>query len=261
MKRNFFALLLSALSLPTLATSSTLDIQFQSPLAASESQRKLLSNAEKFWESTLVGYQPGIEIDSVNITVDAFGIDGTRGILAQAGPTKIVKQNGFVLPTRGVVEFDISDLERIEAKGTLFGILLHEVAHVLGFGTLWSNEVSMFGSGQYVGRNGLEAYRAEFDPTAEFIPVELDGGPGTRDSHWDENWAGGPLELMTGYVDPPLFLSKTTIASFRDLGYTAPYDMKPVPLPAGIWLGLAGFGVMGAFRSLQRRRSQAIVPA
>lgn len=248
---------LSLLLLPSATLASTLDIVFDSPAETSESQLQLLSEAEQFWETVLPGYQPGIEIENVTISVGAFDIDGESGRLAQAGPIDLVDQGGFILPTGGFVDFDLADLEQVETEGTLFGILLHEVAHVLGFGTLWeANDLYAIGSGEYTGANAVEAYRAEFDPTASFVPAELDGEEGTRDAHWDETWAGGENELMTGFIDPPLFLSETTVASFIDLGYVAqtlPVSPTPVPLPAGIWMGLSAVGLLGLMRG--RRRS------
>lgn len=245
---------------PLQAPASTVDILFESTLEASDSQRLLLSEAEQFWENTLVGYQPGIEIDQVTIDIGAFDIDGERGSLAQGGPGTVVRQSGYVLPTSGFIEFDTADLDRLEAGGSLLGLFLHEVGHVLGFGTLWTeNNLYVDDSGQYKAANGLAAYREEFDPTAPFVPVEMDGGPGTRNAHWDETWAGGENELMTGFIDLPLFLSDTTAASFRDLGYVTQTASEPppvavIPLPAPFWLGL---GALSALGLLGRRRRRA----
>jgi hypothetical protein len=50
------------------------------------------------------------------------------------------------------------------------------------------------------------------------VPVEQDGGPGTRDSHWDEEIFGN--EIMTGYINnSDNYLSQMTVASLDDLGY------------------------------------------
>lgn len=50
------------------------------------------------------------------------------------------------------------------------------------------------------------------------MPVEQDGGPGTRDSHWDEETFGN--EIMTGYINnSDNYLSDMTVASLEDLGY------------------------------------------
>lgn len=237
-------------AIPASAFSSTLDIIFATTLVPSATQQMFLDDTESFWETALVGYQSDIDIDHVTITIEAFEEDGEGGLLAKAGPTETVTTSGFTLPTAGAVDLDVSDLNRLEADGRLLNLLMHEVAHVLGFGTLWTeNGVYVNGSGQYTGRDGLRAYQKEFDRRATSIPVELDGGITTQDSHWDETWAGGPNELMTGYLDPSPYFSDTTIASFRDLGYTTSLAPAPVPLPAGIMFGIGALGMLGAVRA------------
>ena len=55
--------------------------------------------------------------------------------------------------------------------------------------------------------------------------MEKDGGEGTRGGHWDEKCMD--KELMTGYVEggPPMPISKLTLASVEDLGYTVNYGV------------------------------------
>ncbi len=231
--------------------ASTFDIVFDVPDAATDQQRQLLAASEFFWESVITGYQDGIEIEAVDISVNAFDIDGPGGFLAFGGPEDLVEQGGFVLPTSGFMEFDISDLADLENAGSLFDTLNHEVAHVLGFGTLWeANGLYEPGSGEYTGANGLAQYQAEFDADALFIPVELDFGDGTAEAHWDEEWAGGSSALLTGIADPPEMLTRTTLASLNDLGYTTVgfEQPAPIPLPAAFWLLLAGLGPLIALR-------------
>lgn len=246
------------LLLPHTALASTLNLSFVSPSGTSKKLLPLLTEAELFWERLLPGYQPGIMVDRIVIGVYSFHIDGDGGFVALARPSGFVTQGGYTLPTRGSVDFDAADIDRLEASGILFEVLLHEIAHVLGFGTLWeANGVYEIGSGQYTGANAVDAYRAEFDPTASFVPVELDGRRGTRDAHWDETWAGGRNELMTGFVEPPLFLSETTIASFRDLGYETSAKITVIPLPSGMLLALGAFGLLAVLRKPKRLGSCA----
>ena len=120
-----------------------------------------------------------------NIVIDASGValDGVGGILGSAGPTGITQlpDSTFVYANKGRMRFDTADLASLESRGTLFDVIVHEMAHVIGFGTLWttdffiagsqSNYVS--GSGRYTGEYALEIYRREFVENATFIPVEL----------------------------------------------------------------------------------------
>src|SRR5690606_3571755 len=97
-------------------------------------------------------------------------------------------------------------------------ILAHEIGHALGIGTLWvANGLYVPGSGEYRGQHALRAYRAEFDPHATAVPVELAGGSGTRDLHWNQLMRSSPQE---GDPDDPYSLSPLTgitDASGRDL--------------------------------------------
>jgi hypothetical protein len=226
---------------PTYALPFDINVIFGGGLTPS--QQAVFTQAENTWESLLPQYQAGISIASLDITATGVAIDGAGGILGQAGPTLGVEQGGFFLSTDGIMEFDTADLSVLEANGYLDDVIAHEMAHVMGFGTLWDwNGVYVEDTGQYTGAAALAAYRAEFDPAATFVPVELDGGPGTANGHWDEAWAGGPNALMTGYLGTSTFISNTTVRSFVDIGY--------VPEPTtGL---LLGFGLAGL--AIHRRR-------
>src|SRR6185295_10517592 len=73
-----------------------------------------------------------------NIVIYAkFGpIDGAGGVLGQSGPCGI--RTSTSLPFVGVMKFDSVDLAPAVASGSINAIVLHEMQHVLGFGTLWS---------------------------------------------------------------------------------------------------------------------------
>ena len=118
------------------AHASTFDIVFEPVAAPSESQAALLSVAEGFWESVVLGYSDGADIGPLTISVGAFEIDGVDGTLAEADPTEVVEGGGLVRPTAGFVDFDLADLGPLEAQGELLDTLVHEVAHVMGFGSL-----------------------------------------------------------------------------------------------------------------------------
>lgn len=238
------------------------------------SQATAFSSAENTWENFL----PGV-IDPVNLTltIDATApaIDGAGGILGQAGPTNGIAAVSYVYATDGTMQFDSADVAGLEAGGSWETVILHEMAHVIGFGTLWSSsgvgfpgyqEVYTSGTGQYTGVNALAAYQDEFDPLATFVPVELGGSAGTANGHWNEVdggagatgvvsiYNGGDMmnELMTGWLNSPTFVSNTTVASFADIGYLAnlPYSAAAqVPVPASMGLLLFGLGMVARRRS------------
>ena len=150
-------------------------------------------------------------------------IDGVGKILGQAGPC--YTNGSSKLTALGVMEFDLDDLPKLISDGTLDAVVLHEVGHVLGIGTLWNYRRSLL-----VGQGTEDPYFIGDSARAQFsshgggmygglpIPVENSGGPGTRDAHWRQTIFG--RELMQGYANrggSPL--SATTSASLYDLGY------------------------------------------
>ena len=250
------------------ASAITINLDF-SLGGLSASQQTIFGQAELFWEGVLTGYQPSVSpaIEATGITISAQGtaIDGVGGTLGSAGPQTIWNSGGFVLTSTGLMNFDTADLDNMESGGTLQAVILHEMAHVLGFGTLWSetyNNVYTTGSGQYTGAAGLAAYNAEFGQSGSFIPVELGGGAGTAGAHWNEVDGGGGLtgitdgsgndmrdELMTGWLNANTFVSNPTRQSFVDIGYT----VAAVPVPAAVWLFISGFGLLYGFANKKQR--------
>ncbi|MCA9235212.1 MAG: hypothetical protein KDA44_07060 [Planctomycetales bacterium] len=218
--------------------------------------QEAVDRAEAMWESVITGYQNGASIASVPITV----IPTTSGLAAASfsGTTQMggftYSTAGFVNINVNEIE-NFADWQGVGANGKnyLDELIAHEVGHVLGIGTLWTtNGLYSNGTYQYTGVHGVAAYQAEFTPPSNFVPVENNGGPGTPNAHWDQmmrssgeagdpNGPGGPwvlspltgvvdnfgrdraFELMTGAIDPDYYepyLSRTTVESMRDLGYT-----------------------------------------
>lgn len=233
---------------------------------ATPTQQAAFASAEATWESMITGYQiDDIDNTSVTININLSDIDGAGGILGSAGPT-FVKTNfaqtvvttTFLYTSAGNMNFDTSDTASLETSGLFDEVILHEMGHVLGIGTLWSSsavgfsgrqELYVDGSGQYTGAFGVAAYNTEFSQVGAFVPVELGGGAGTANGHWNEVDDGaGPTgivsnitgkdfrdELMTGWLNPNPFISNLTKEGMRDLGYTV------IPEPSAILLSaLAG---------------------
>ena len=65
-------------------------------------------------------------------------IDGSGGILGQAGPDAV--RSGSYLPYRGSMEFDAADANAYLAAGLFDDIVLHEMLHTVGLGTIWSSK-------------------------------------------------------------------------------------------------------------------------
>ncbi|MDQ3136455.1 MAG: Ig-like domain-containing protein [Gemmatimonadota bacterium] len=166
-------------------------------------------------------------VDDLLILVNLGPIDGPGSVLGAAGPCFI--RNVSKLTAMGVMQFDTDDLEVIEGAGLLQALILHEMGHVLGFGTLWTDLGLLADPAGVAGADphftGAQATIAfDADGGSGYarglkVPVEDSGSAGTVNSHWRESVFG--RELMTGFVDAGLNpLSRTTVGSLADLGYT-----------------------------------------
>lgn len=199
-------------------------------------------------------------VDHLVIISVVDSIDGVNGILAQAGPCIADEKNPLSsFPAIGVMIFDSDDVNSLVIDGTFESVILHEMGHVLGVGTLWSNSVqgkvlSLFNSelddrllinpvldpitGQvsglqkpeFIGSKAVSAFSAAGG--LGFVPVEdgifpqgnnfnNENGAGSVDGHW--NLEDFDNELMVFSINPAngVFpLSVITIRSLEDLGYT-----------------------------------------
>jgi len=156
-------------------------------------------------------------VDDVLIDASITAIDGPGGILGQAGPCWVRTAGG--LPVYGVMQFDSADVAALEAGGGFQSVILHEMGHVLGFGTVWQSQVTGLGTSnpRFVGLTARGTW-SWTDSANLSVPVEAGGGSGTAGSHWRESSLGN--ELMTGYLNNGFNpLSKVTIGALSDLGY------------------------------------------
>ncbi|CAN5721659.1 hypothetical protein BH23GEM10_BH23GEM10_06320 [soil metagenome] len=220
------------------ATSSAFTIDVRYIGSATARQRQAMSAAVARWRTVIVNDLPDVPmkvaaatcfesqpalnevIDDILIFVEFTAIDGPGKILGSAGPCYV--RSGSQLPVLGYIKLDSADLATMETAGTLDDVVLHEVGHVLGIGTVWGSKELLTGKGGadpvFHGEHALTAYLAMGVTGAAGVPVENTGGEGTRDGHWRESVFGN--ELMTGFIrGTPNPLSALTVASLKDLGY------------------------------------------
>jgi hypothetical protein len=175
-------------------------------------------------------------VDDVVIYATVRPIDGSRNILARAGPCVVRQPTEGYLTLVGVMEFDVDDLGLMSANGYLQEVITHEMLHVIGVGTLWSaHSLLVFENTPAIGFIGAASQQGCIDfggrITCEAnVPVENLGGPGTAGAHWREATFGN--ELMTGYVNTGgMPLSQMTVGSLRDIGYQVnPFAADPFQL-------------------------------
>jgi hypothetical protein len=244
----------------TMTAVSQFNIEVRFLTTPSESQRQAFSDAERRWESLIVGDIPNVllnvaagscgtgspafneTIDDVVILVSLVQIDGPGEILGAAGPCFI--RSGDGLSILGLMRLDTEDLDLLDVEGILGDVILHEMGHVLGIGTLWDtmglleDATSSGGTDpHFTGTGALAAFNAAggtaFTASAK-VPVENTGGLGTADAHWRESVFD--TELMTGFIsfgENPL--SAVTVESLADEGYLVnalgadAYSLVPAP--------------------------------
>lgn len=234
---------------PTTTTPPSSGGGFQITLQMSgltASQQAIFQQAASRWSQVITGDLPnatyrGQTVDDLLISASAPRIDGVGGILGQSGPDAF--RSGSLLPVHGVMEFDAADMASMESSGLLYSVVLHEMGHILGIGTLWEDKGLLSGAGTsnpiFTGTNATAQYNQIYGTSARGVPVEATGGSGTADSHWRETVFTN--ELMTGWAGPGtnLPLSRVTIGSLADLGYTVNYAAADAytPTSAGLAAG------------------------
>jgi hypothetical protein len=177
-------------------------------------------------------------VNDVVIQVRFDSIDGPGKVLGHSGPC-LLRQSPDNRTVLGTMTFDTADMAALNTSGHLNEVMLHEMGHVLGFGTLWDSTTANCLKLPATGATPApDTYYSCAHALAQFdsiggtsytggnkVPVEncagISGcGVGTYNSHWRESVFFN--ELMTGYLNngTPNPLSTLTIAAMADLGYS-----------------------------------------
>lgn len=244
---------------------SGLEIELQYLQPPTASQQAVFEEAAARWSEVIPGRlepqavqigtnacgsgSPAINrtIDDLLVLVRIAPIDQAFGTLAQAGIC--VVRPGGGLPAVARLTLDDADVARLEGQGALGDLVLHELAHALGFGTLWIPR-GLLVNPSLPNSRGVDTYFSGVRAVAAFdaiggsgyaagqkVPVEnREGGIGTRDSHWRLSVLEN--ELMTGFLTASSSpLSRVTVASLEDLGYEVDeqaadaFSIGPFPSP------------------------------
>ena len=191
-------------------------------------------------------------VPGVIIYAQVAPIDGVGNILGSAGPCLV--RGGSLLPVVGSMMFDVADMNNMASNGSLNGVVLHEMMHILGFGTIWGpggqNEVAAPSGAdpRYIGVTAQAAYAAlGAADVATGVPVENTGGSGTRGSHWRETVFR--TELMTGWADGTLPMSRVTIGALKDFGYDV--DLNKAD-PFSLAASLIGAGLRASMEIVEQ---------
>jgi Leishmanolysin len=206
---------------------------------SSETVRSFYNSAHARWTSIITGDSnpprssafippeqrgpagPPALLDDLYIYGADTCIDGLGKVLGQAGPTFV--DSTSKRPVSGIMQFDRDDIAAFINQ--FEEIILHEMAHVLGIGSLWDPSLFNFNvNGLYTGAQGLDVWQNTFGCTGP-LRIENDGGGGAAGGHWEEDDLR--TELMTGFLNSGVDnqLSELTIAALGDMGYTVDYDV------------------------------------
>jgi len=212
-------------------------------------QQAMIRQAADQWEQIITGDLPsasfnGKTIDDLSITVAATSIDGQGKILGFANWDLVRPNNG--LPYLGHVNMDSSDVAKMVTGGDFLGTVVHEMGHVLGIGTYWTELKLLSGASttnpRFTGKQATAAYNQIFNRNDTGVPVEATGGSGTALCHWRESEL--TVEMMTGWNNAGFEpISRITVGSLADMGYAvklaaAEYFTPPPTVPTGsAWYG------------------------
>jgi Ca2+-binding RTX toxin-like protein len=216
----------AATVMPGNLPQSRFDIDLRFTGSFSQSQQDLFRVAADRWEEVILAdipdvFVPGIgQVDDIVIEFRTSAIDGSGGVLAQTA--LVAARLGTFLPSAAFIEFDTADLVSLDNSGQLRDVVLHEIAHSLGFGSIWEDLGLVSGAGgvdpRFLGVNATREYNLQFGLNETTVPVENIGGQGSADVHWRETVFGN--DLMTSVIDPGTnLITRMTIAQFQDLGY------------------------------------------
>lgn len=206
-----------------------------------ERQRQAFTTAAARWSRVIVGdigttplnvpagecesWIPAVKesVRNLLVFVRIAAIDGPAKVVAQASPCYV--NSSSHLPIMGFFELDQDDLALMTDRGLLDDVVVHEMGHILGIGTLWNYQRTLLvGSGgddpHFTGLSTRDAFAIIGGGgfAGNVVPVENSGSVGTRDAHWRRSVFGN--ELMQGFAQPGgMPLSRVTAASLQDLGY------------------------------------------
>ncbi len=234
------------------------DIVIDLPAGLSSSDTQAFDTAELKWESIIRGDLPDVivanvgTIDDLVITVRLTAIDGPGGVLGQTGID--VQRTGSFLPAMASITIDSADLAAIEADGSLSDVILHEIGHALGFGTVWDQQGLIASAGtsnpRFLGAQATAEYDRIFRSTEPNVPVENVGGSGSADLHWRESKFGNELmSSVIGTGSNPL--SRVTVAALADMGYQVDFSQADPFTPSASGLGMtSASSTLGAVNSV-----------
>lgn len=237
------------------ASTFKFEVRYVTGTVPTAAQSAAFDAAAQRWKSLVLSGAPPYQV--VASDIDPSGdcpsmlgevVDGTvlhvriqtlsnPNILGSTGLC-VIRDAGF-LPVQALMILNRTALQTLETNNLLAPVILHEMGHALGFGTLWDISIPGLGSIQLIQGGGScsapavnptfsgSAARAAFYGsvatgttfTSIPVPIENTSGCGTAYSHWRKSTFGP--ELLTGFLSAggATPLSAMSVQSLRDIGY------------------------------------------
>ena len=203
-----------------------------------EVEKMLIELAVSRWEAVITGdlpdmsfvsdpvndYSPLLKtrvpisgwVDDIRIYIRVTDLPGTTG--GSAWPTWV--RRSTQLPIVAELAIDPSELEdELVNNGGFYKLVLHEIGHCLGFGTVWDNLnlVKRPSDPYFDGQSALTSYLGLLgwpdDYTNIRVPLQAD------QAHWRRDVFGDEL-MVSGWIYPnDKMLSSVTLSSMSDIGY------------------------------------------
>lgn len=247
---------LASVTFTAFAIASAFSIEVRFGGSPSARTQQAVAQGAARWQEVIVGDLPDV---TVNVTANACGIEhpavneSVDDVLIFAvidtidGPGKILGGAGWCvrrsggLPALGVMIFDSADVPAMEANGTIDDVMLHEMGHVLGIGSLWDvGEFQLVGGNcnadpYFTGPNAIQEFQVAGGSHPNGVPIHNTGDASSICVHWRESVFGN--ELMSASISGPGNpLSAITVGSLEDLGYLVDYNVAdPFSLSAAQW--------------------------
>ncbi|MEM1380962.1 MAG: hypothetical protein AAGH41_10100 [Pseudomonadota bacterium] len=273
----------AALALTTLGQAQAVNITLDLDLTRSSlntDQRaevqQIFEVSTAYWAASLLGYDnpASADVDPVTISMSIINIDGPGRIVGAAAPrdTFSFDENPSTVYTKsGTAVFDTADIARLLRRDRLLNVAVHEIAHVMGWGTLFrQNGLSNCTAGRgadatYSGAHAIAKYQEEFGRSDTPLLETSTRRSSTDCVHWDEDTFGygDETDLMDGFTGADAALSDTSLYVFRDLGYKTldsaldidaffARSTSEVPVPAAALLFVPAAAALARRRKRQR---------
>ena len=228
-----------------------IDLVFVS--SGTSSQNEIVEEAIGVWESIILAGLSDIDfsenpspadectpvindvIDDLRVYVTIDSIDGQGGVLGSSGPCHVrvipFLDDRVTSVLTGRILLDEADVAILESRGLLKETMVHEIAHVIGFGTIW-DDFGLLANPSVGGSPNADTHFtgpltiAAFDAAGgdgytggARVPVHSGGLRGQADGHWRLSVFGN--ELMAPFISTDgSVLSAISIESFADLGFS-----------------------------------------